>query len=205
MRCSDDVGDEVTPGSARSPTLPPLSPLPVDDEVLQLEKEVAAASERVNALRSSMATKISDALISKLECYRPSSELSEDRVGAEANGMNDDEEEETAKLSEDKVAILASLEPRLRQQLARLPEIRAQLEQADAECKMLLQTIEEEEARPAPNTVERALYNLDDDPEPSEAAAAAVRAGAVSTRRGRSESRPNPVQLNDLYDEKEAE
>lgn len=196
---SDDLDGEATPGlgTAKSPSFAPLSPPPVDDEVIELENKVSEASERVAQLRSSMSNKISELLVARLEECRPTVGVPDEADYAE----KENESVGNVQICEEKKAIIASLEPRLRQQLARLPQIRAQLEQAELESQKILEAVKEEESRPAPNTVERALYNLDEDPEPSEAATAAVKTGVVSTRRGRSDARPEPVKLDALYDE----
>lgn len=90
--CSDDQegqenGAQFTPsgGTAlHSPLLKPLSPAPVDEEVLALEAEVIEASRRVAELRSSMQGQLQAALAQKLEQCRPSAAVDDAAAPDEA-------------------------------------------------------------------------------------------------------------------------
>lgn len=131
-----------TPGGGpKSPgfALPPLSPLPFDPEVQELEQQVIQASNQVSELRASMQTALQSQLSARLAQCRPSASV-ECKEGEEqvANGEN-----AVATLSpppEELAVRLTSASGKVPQLLARLEDAQNRLEQLLAATP---QTVEE--------------------------------------------------------------
>jgi hypothetical protein len=139
ISCRDDAALPVTPGFGGGPVLekillPPLSPLPFDPEVQELETQVIQASNEVSELRASMQTALQSKLAAHLAECRPSGSVTV-REG-EADGRCEDEENDNA---------LAALSPppqeltrRLMSASGKVPELLARLEDAENRLQRIL-------------------------------------------------------------------
>lgn len=135
-----------------SPQLPPLSPPPCDPEIDALEEKVRVASERIAKLRADMQQAVQETVQKKiLEKLPTATEESEDERPPEAAA---------AALSEGVDA--ESLKDKLAHASARMPELRAKLEDVYGKLNKLLDSMDEktEVATEPPNTAERAMKRL---------------------------------------------
>lgn len=136
-----------------SPLLAPLSPPPFDPEVAKLEDAVQEASNRVQKIRVEMQTaieeKVKKNILEKLpvldepDADAPPPEMPE--------GINVDPEE---------------LKRILADAAAKMPGLKARLEDVYDRMHKIIGSMEEDSARlTAPNTAERALKRLYDEPQ----------------------------------------
>lgn len=135
-----------------SPQLPPLSPPPCDPEVDALEEKVRVASERIAKLRADMQQAVQETVQKKiLEKLPTATEDSEDD-GAHENAA--------AALSDGVDA--EALKDKLAHASARMPELRAKLEDVYGKLNKLLDSMDEktEVTTEPPNTAERAMKRL---------------------------------------------
>ncbi|KAI8112421.1 hypothetical protein M9434_003744 [Picochlorum sp. BPE23] len=136
-----------------SPQLPPLSPPPCDPEVDALEEKVRVASERIAKLRADMQQAVQETVQKKiLEKLPTATEDSEDdrpHEDAAAAALSDGVDAEALK---DKLAHAS----------ARMPELRAKLEDVYGKLNKLLDSMDEktEVTTEPPNTAERAMKRL---------------------------------------------
>ncbi len=140
-----------------SPQLPPLSPPPCDPEIDGLEEKVRIASERIAKLRAEMQHAVQETVQKKiLEKLPTAMEDSEDERphedAAAAAGLSDGVDAE-------------ALKGKLSHASARMPELRAKLEDVYSKLNKLLDSMDEkaEVAEEPPNTAERAMKRLYDE------------------------------------------
>ena len=147
----------------KSPQLAPLSPPPFDPEVARLEEEVRVASERVQKLRVDMQAAIEEKVKEKILAKLPPA-VGEDDEGEEATvraempamprGVDADE-----------------LKRKLADAAAKMPGLKAKLEDVYEKMVKIIESVEGDDGGDAkrtgeaPNTAERALKRLYDEPQ----------------------------------------
>lgn len=179
-RSEDDGGAGLaTPSGAplRSPALPPLSPLPKDDESLALEAEVEAASRRVADLRAAMQGQLQTQLSAKLAAARPSAQLTPPREGEGGGAAGDEHPAPLSPAAEE-------LGARLEAALGAFPALLARLGEAGARLDKVAAAAEADAAaaRKPPNTIRKAVQGEgseeDDDEDDDDADVEAEGVGA---------------------------
>lgn len=144
---------------AKSPQLAPLSPPPFDPEVARLEEEVRVASKRIQKLRVEMQGAIEEKVKERILAKLPAVGVSDgeadgdgDAVGVPAlpNGVDAEE-----------------LKQKLADAAAKMPGLKAKLEDVYEKMAKIIDSVEGEGdvgGGEAPNTAERALKRLYDEP-----------------------------------------
>jgi hypothetical protein len=161
-----------------SPELPPLSPPPFDPEIKSLEEKVELASRRIAKVRVEMQSAIQERL---------QKQILENVALAEADNEVDVQLPETSLKNVD----AETLKEKLSSAAAKMPELRAKLEDVEAKLNRLVGSMDGEDEECAPNTVEKAVKGLHeeqtlDDPTEEIANPAlknALQAGMLSMRR----------------------
>ena len=152
--------DEVDEPMA-SPQLAPLSPPPFDPEVARLEEEVRVASERIQKLRVDMQGAIEDKVKEKILAKLPSagdgSKDGEGEVGAEMPALPKGVDAEM-------------LKQKLADAAAKMPGLKAKLDDVYEKMVKIIASVEDDggvasATGDAPNTAERALRRLYDEPQ----------------------------------------
>lgn len=190
VHCSnDDLGQEnnaSTPGPGNtSPLLKPLSPPPTDAEILQLEHSVNEASARLLNLRKTMQVRLQEQLACKLAECRPNADPGPP-LQAENASMPDQLPAGTT--PED-------MQHRLATAAARLPSLRARLEEANSRLHRVAAVVSSDIHRAAANSVEKSLLGKTPTAaaEPDPAILTALETGQVSTRRKTGYFKPIPI------------
>lgn len=169
--------------------LPPLSPLPRDDEVAALEAQVEEASRRVAEMRVLMQEKIQEKLQAKLANCRPTAEVTPPRPDPSEGSPSEGAMSPAAD----------NLRTRLVEAAGKMPELMARLEEAQSRlAKVKDAGAGQINRKNPPNTIERAVLGakripevVDDEAgeaaqhEMSPALKEALTSGLVSTRRSR--------------------
>lgn len=143
-----------------SPQLAPLSPPPFDPEVARLEEEVRVASERIQKLRVDMQAAIEDKVKEKILAKLPSA----------GDGSKDEMEEVDAEMPALPKGVDAeALKQKLADAAARMPGLKAKLDDVYEKMVKIIVSVEDEgdmagATGDAPNTAERALRRLYDEP-----------------------------------------
>lgn len=172
LYCSED-GDMPA-----SPQLPPLSPPPFDPEIKALEEKVELASKRIAKIRVEMQSAIQERL---------QKQILENVMLAEAENEVDVQLPEVSLTNVD----AEELKEKLSGAAARMPELRAKLEDVESKLNRLVGSMDGEDEERAPNTVEKAVKGLHDEQnldDPTEEIANpalknALQAGMLSMRR----------------------
>lgn len=153
----------------RSPLLRPLSPPPVDDEVRALERQVDEASQRVAALRASMQSQLQERIAEQLARARPAAQTDEGfqaavsgETGGDAAVVGPAESMATDCGDAGQQPAPASprtqvLQERLAVAAAKLPALRARLEEASGRLQRVMGVAASQLDAPPPNTVEKAV------------------------------------------------
>ena len=155
------VGYEEAEEPMASPQLAPLSPPPYDPEVARLEEEVHVASERIQKLRVDMQAAIEDRVKEKILAKLPSAR----------DGPNDGEGEGDVEMPALAKAVDAeSLKQKLADAAAKMPGLKAKLDDVYEKMVKIIESVEDEGGMAAgtgdaPNTAERALRRLYDEPQ----------------------------------------
>ena len=155
--------EEEADAPVMSPQLAPLSPPPFDPEVARLEEEVRVASERIQKLRVDMQAAIEEKVKEKILAKLPSSEAGE----GEGEGCSGDVRVEMPPLPRGVDA--EALKQKLADAAAKMPGLKAKLEDVYEKMAKIIESVEDEggvggAAGEAPNTAERALRRLYDEP-----------------------------------------
>ena len=155
------VGYEEAEEPMASPQLAPLSPPPHDPEVARLEEEVHVASERIQKLRVDMQAAIEDRVKEKILAKLPSAR----------DGPNDGEGEVDVEMPALAKAVDAeALKQKLADATAKMPGLKAKLDDVYEKMVKIIESVEDEGGMAAgtgdaPNTAERALRRLYDEPQ----------------------------------------
>lgn len=161
-----------------SPQLPPLSPPPFDPEIHSLEEKVELASKRIAKVRVEMQSTIQERL---------QKQILENVALAEKDHEADVQLPEASL----KNVNVEELKEKLSSAAAKMPELRAKLEDVEAKLNRLVGSMDGEDEARAPNTVEKAVKGLHDEQnldDPTEEIANpalknALQAGMLSMRR----------------------
>jgi predicted nucleic acid-binding Zn-ribbon protein len=146
----------------KSPQLAPLSPPPFDPEVERLEEEVRVASERIQQLRVEMQAAIEEKVKEKILAKLPSAGTGQEQDDAGEAGYNVD----MPPLPKGVDAEV--LKQKLADAAAKMPGLKAKLEDVHEKMVKIIDSVEVEgvrDAGEAPNTAERALRRLYDEPQ----------------------------------------
>jgi hypothetical protein len=187
-RSEEDGGAGLaTPSGApqHSPVLPPLSPLPKDDESMALEFDVEAASRRVAALRAAMQDQLQAQLADKLAAARPSATLTPPREGETAALDAEDAAPPLSPAAEELGARLEAALGAFPALLARLGEAGARLDKVAAAAQA-----DAAAARQPPNTIRKAVLGDGDGDDDDEAEEEAEMSGAAQEGAGEVEVVP---------------
>jgi len=147
---SEDGEEHMPEGS---PLLAPLSPPPFDPEVAKLEDAVQEASNRVQKIRVEMQTAIEEKVKKNILEKLPSlDEPDTDVPPPEMPGGSNVDPEELKRILADAAA--------------RMPGLKARLEDVYDKMHKIIGSLEEDSTKlAAPNTAERALKRLYDEPQ----------------------------------------
>lgn len=149
----NDGGEEGIPEG--SPLLAPLSPPPFDPDVAKLEEAVQQASDRVQKIRIEMQAVIEDKVKKNILEKLPSV----------------DEHEVDINLPEIQGSVQVdaeALKQKLADAAAKMPELKARLEDVHSRMYKIIRSMEDDSGTMAaepPNTAERALKRLYDEPQ----------------------------------------
>ncbi len=152
--------NEEADGPVKSPQLAPLSPPPFDPEVALLEEEVRVASERIQKLRVEMQEAIEEKVKEKILAKLPTAGDLEGDGGDDGVGMP----------ALPKGADPEALKQKLADAATKMPGLKAKLEDVYEKMVKIIDSVEGDGDRAdaeAPNTAERALKRLYDEPEPT--------------------------------------
>ena len=144
-----------------SPQLAPLSPPPFDSEVARLEEEVRVASERIQKLRVDMQAAVEEKVKEKILAKLPSA----------GDGSNDGEGNVSAEMPALPTGVdTEALKQKLADAAAKMPGLKAKLDDVYEKMVKIIESVEDEGGMAAatgdaPNTAERALRRLYDEPQ----------------------------------------
>jgi len=151
--------NEEADGPVKSPQLAPLAPPPFDPEVALLEEEVRVASERIQKLRVEMQEAIEEKVKEKILAKLPT-----------AGDLEGDEGDRVGMPALPKGADPEALKQKLADAATKMPGLKAKLEDVYEKMVKIIDSVEGDGDRAdaeAPNTAERALKRLYDEPEPT--------------------------------------
>jgi hypothetical protein len=151
----DENGSQGDEEGLKSPQFAPLSPPPYDPEVARLEKEVEMASERISKLRVDMQKAIEEKVQKNILGKLPQ--------------VEDDAEVMEAEETEPGVSGVdaSELKRKLADAASKMPGLRAKLEDVYEKMYKIIDSMDEggSVGDNAPNTAERALKRLYDEPQ----------------------------------------